>query len=192
MTWMRSLSWRGRIVLAACVVLAASVLYVLDEFVEDGNLDALAPGQVYRAGQLGWWEWGEVLGKMPFRTILNLRGAASGQPWYEEELGHAQERGTSHLDYKLSANQEPTLAQMEVLVGLMQMAEKPMLIHCKQGADRTGLASALYAYAVLGQPADEAAKQLSIRYGHFPWLTSRTGAMDRAFAAYVAAHPRTN
>jgi protein tyrosine/serine phosphatase len=71
---------------------------------------------------------------------------------------------------------------MNKIVQIMKDAPKPLLIHCKAGADRTSLASALYLHAV--QNDRDAEKQISIIYGHFPWLGSKTGAMDRSFEKY--------
>jgi len=55
----------------------------------------------------------------------------------------------------------------------MRDAPKPLLIHCKAGADRTGLASALYLGALEHQTRETAGWQLSILYGHIaiPWLS---------------------
>ena len=46
---------------------------------------------------------------------------------------------------------------------LLREAPKPVLVHCEGGADRTGLAAALY-LAAAGHPA-QADGQLSVRYG---------------------------
>jgi protein tyrosine/serine phosphatase len=64
-----------------------------------------------------------------------------------------------------------------------------VLIHCQSGADRTGLVAAIYEYAVAARPAEEAEEQLSLRYGHVPYLWSRTGAMDRSFEIFVRQKP---
>ncbi len=91
-----------------------------------------------------------------------------------------------HIDYALSAREELTIDQMRNLVRIVREVPKPLLVHCSAGADRTGLVSALYELD-RGQPPKVAVKQLSIFYGHFPWLGSRTIAMDQSFAMYVAA-----
>jgi hypothetical protein len=73
----------------------------------------------------------------------------------------------------------------------MSTLPKPMLIHCWGGADRTGLASALYLYGVKHQGSDQAAEQLSWRYGHLPYLWwSKTRAMDNTFNRYVDSSAR--
>jgi protein tyrosine/serine phosphatase len=71
------------------------------------------------------------------------------------------------------------------LLAIMRRAPKPLLVHCKSGADRTGLVSALYRFAIEGKGADEADRQLTVLYGHFPYLASRTRAMDDSFWAFV-------
>src|SRR5947209_4291769 len=75
------------------------------------------------------------------------------------------------------------------ILDIVRGAPKPLLIHCKSGADRTGLVAALYRYAEGGASAAEADRELSLAYGHFPYLTSRSGAMDDSFWAYVRANP---
>lgn len=164
-----------------------------DRFIEDGNFSIIVPGTLYRSATLSHHEWKEIRREQtPFRSVLNLRGVpkpGGTDDWYLREESLSAQSGINFYTLAISANHRPDLTTMETLVEMMRAAPKPLLVHCKQGADRTGLALALYAYAIEGQSAEEADKQLSIRWGHFPWLTSRTGAMDAAFYEYVAAHP---
>ena len=46
--------------------------------------------------------------------------------------------------------------------------------------------SAIYLFSHGARP-DEAERALSLRYGHFPYLGSKTRAMDDSFNAYVMA-----
>ena len=57
----------------------------------------------------------------------------------------------------------------------------PILMHCKSGADRAGLASGLV-IMFEGGTAAEALRQLSWRFGHFN--RSRTGILDAFFLRY--------
>ncbi len=59
---------------------------------------------------------------------------------------------------------------------------KPVLFHCKSGADRAGFMSALYLIVMEGRPAAEAKKQLHWRYGHFRF--AKTGVLDAFFDTY--------
>ena len=83
----------------------------------------------------------------------------------------------------MSARRELTQAEAADLIGIFKRAEKPVLIHCKAGAGRTGLAAALYVAAVakLGETAAE--NQISIRYGHISLPVSATYSVDRTFEA---------
>ena len=60
--------------------------------------------------------------------------------------------------------------------------EFPILIHCKSGADRAGLVSALI-MLLEGRSVRQAMKQLSWKYGHFKH--SRTGILDAFFMLYA-------
>jgi protein tyrosine/serine phosphatase len=56
------------------------------------------------------------------------------------------------------------------------------VLHCKSGADRVGFLAALYLMVHEGRPADEAMRQLSLRYGHFRF--AKTGILDAFFERY--------
>jgi hypothetical protein len=83
----------------------------------------------------------------------------------------------------MSASRELTPAQMAELAQILRDAPKPVLIHCGSGSDRTGLACALYLFDA-GYPAEAVAYQLSLRFGHFPYLWSGSWAMDNSLKAY--------
>jgi len=64
-----------------------------------------------------------------------------------------QRLGVEYFPYNLSDRQEVTDEQMEQILATIRRAPKPLLIHCKAGADRTGLVAALYHYGIEGQSA---------------------------------------
>ena len=72
--------------------------------------------------------------------------------------------------------------------GLCHDAPRPILIHCRSGADRTGLASVVYLARVAHADEETAERQLSIRYGHFavPFFSSAY-AMDESWEDMEAA-----
>jgi protein tyrosine/serine phosphatase len=74
---------------------------------------------------------------------------------------------------------------MDALVALLREAPKPMLIHCKDGADRAALASALYHLAIEGKPLAEADDELTVWYGHIPFITPHVAAMGRSLQTYA-------
>lgn len=151
-----------------------------------GNIHAVQPGQVYRSGQLDSSQFVRVIREDGIKSILNLRGAHPTSDWYETELAVAGHLGVTHYDYGISAERAVTPGQIADILRILRTAPKPILVHCQGGADRSGLVSALYEAEIEGMSPAQAAGQLSLRYGHFPYLGSKTVAMDRSFWAYVA------
>ena len=146
-----------------------------------GNIHEVEAGKVYRSGQLWPSQLSSLLRDKGIRTVINLRGENPDRAWYVDELQVAKAAGVHHISLPMSANREPNDALLATLIDTLSTAELPVLIHCEAGADRSGLASALYKFTVQHKTPQEADGQLSFWYGHFPWLTSRTGAMDRTF-----------
>jgi protein tyrosine/serine phosphatase len=149
----------------------------------DGNVHVLVPGVVVRSAQPSAARLDDIVREHGVRSVVNLRGPNVGQPWYDEEMAASRRLGLQHVDIALSARQELTPAQVDAVLALVDRAPKPVLIHCNGGSDRTGLVAAAWLYAH-GAPAAVADGQLALRYGHFPWLGSRSVAMDRSLAAF--------
>jgi protein tyrosine phosphatase (PTP) superfamily phosphohydrolase (DUF442 family) len=146
-----------------------------------GNIHEVERGMVYRSGQLGANQLATLIRAHHIRTVVSLRGENPGQSWYDAEVATTAAAGVKLVSLPMSADNEPGEALLASLLQVLATAERPLLIHCEAGADRTGLAAALYELVNMRQPPERADAQLSFRYGHFPWLTSRTGAMDRTF-----------
>jgi protein tyrosine/serine phosphatase len=156
----------------------------------EGNFHTVSAGILYRSAQPGKTELKAAVAEYGIKSVLNLRGANAGSPWYDEEIAASGELGLAHFDYPLSAKRFVTSKQIAEILDIVRQAPKPLLIHCKAGADRAGLVAALYRFAEAGASAAEADRELSLVYGHFPYLTSRSGAMDDSFWAFVRAAPR--
>lgn len=152
----------------------------------NGNFHAVKEGAFYRSAQLGRDELHSALRDHQIRSILNLRGAHPGQGWYDDEIAVSQALGVTHYDYGLSARRIVTTQQIGEVLEIIRNAPKPLLVHCKSGADRSGLVSALYRLVDEGASVDHADRELSLIYGHFPYLTSRSKAMDDSFWAFVS------
>lgn len=157
-----------------------------------GNFHTVEQGRVYRAGQINGAELEQAISSYGIRSVLNLRGAAPGEAWYDNEIAVSRTKGIAHYDYGISAERLVSVAQAEEILLAIRNAPKPILIHCKAGSDRTGLVSALYLFS-RGVDAKSAERELSLRYGHFPYLVGGTAAMDDSFDAYVgdSLHSKT-
>lgn len=164
---------------------AASIGAYCGVVVYDGNFHAVRQGVLYRSAQPGKAELESAARRHGVKSVLNLRGAHVGEPWYDGEIAAARELGLAHYDYPISAKRFVTGQQIREILDIVRQAPKPLLIHCKSGSDRTGLVAALYRYVETGESAAQADGELSLVYGHFPYLTSRSGAMDDSFWAFV-------
>ena len=162
------------------VISWASYFYLYGNFHKVDN-------DVYRSAQLFSFNMPYYLEKHNIKSILNMRNleTSQGKDWYENEKEISRNMNIAHIDYPIFNREEASMTQMNEIVRIIKNAPKPLLIHCKAGADRTSLASALYRYAI--RTDKNAEEELSILYGHFPWLGSKTGAMDRSFKKYQSA-----
>jgi protein tyrosine/serine phosphatase len=158
--------------------------------VETGNFHVVSLGKVYRSGQMDEAQWTDYIQKYAIKSLLNLRGEHHSSPWYQQEIRVAEKLGVTHYDVKISANREVDNETLDAILATMRQAPKPILVHCQAGADRSSLIAAVYLFAVEGQLAEAATNQFSLLYGHFPYLLSRTGAMDRSFWRYVGNRSR--
>jgi protein tyrosine phosphatase (PTP) superfamily phosphohydrolase (DUF442 family) len=171
---------------------AASLGAYCGVVVYQGNFSAVEAGVLYRSAQPDRDDLVTAAREHGIKSVLNLRGRNPGSPWYDEEIAASRELGLAHYDYPISAHRFVTRQQVAEILDIVRQAPKPLLVHCKSGADRAGLVSALYRFALTGTKAEEADQELSLVYGHFPYLTSRSVAMDDSFWAYVRETPRSS
>lgn len=164
-----------------------------------GNVRTVAEGRAYRSAQIAGpslrselagvfgHDLARVVRAHRIRTVINLQGPSPDKPWYQDELSVSQRVGVKHYDVALSDQRLPPPDRLKALFDILDSASYPILIHCKAGADRSGLVSALYLAVYRGVPPRSAVdSQLTWRYGHMP--IGRAVAMDRFFDLYF----RTN
>lgn len=121
------------------------------------------------------------------RTIVNLRGPRDCSSYALEQEACAK-RGIKLVNYQVRSRAAPTAAEIKGAKTLFEEVEYPILMHCKSGADRAGLMSALYMHFREGRPIEEAKGQLSLRYGHI--RQAETGVLDYFFERYLADNAR--
>jgi len=172
-----------RLVSIGCLAGALFLAGYLGTLRLTGNFHVVVPGEVYRSAQPSAADIAAYKRTHGIKTIINLRGENKGSPWYDAEIAAAKQLGIAHVDFGMSAKRELSRQEAAALVAVLARAEKPMLIHCEGGADRSGLASALYAAAVAKLDEEAAERQISIRYGHISLPLSPAYAMDRTFEA---------
>jgi len=139
---------RAKIAAGLIVVAALSVGEYLSVLQLTGNFNPLVAGELSRSAQPSTTQILCYEKSYGIRTIVNLRGENVGKPWYDADIAEARKLGIAHVDFRMSARRELMQAQAADLIGILARAQKPILVHCQQGADRSGLASALYVAAV--------------------------------------------
>jgi len=179
---------RVRIVIAALVVLMLPPAGYFGVYMRvQGNFHPITPGEAYRSAKLDREKLEHYIKRYNIKSIVNLIGEDPRKPWYQEELQVSAQHNIRHYDLTLSATDVPTTEDTRKLVEIFHTAPRPVLIHCKGGSDRSGLAAAMWKVIVDKEPKSEARKQLSILYGHLPF--GKTSALDHFFDKWDPALP---
>lgn len=132
------------------------------------NFHAIVEGRAYRCAQPGTDIIEHAVREHKIRTIVNLRGENEKQNWYQIEKAACARLGVRMIDIRLSASAYPSRENLLKMYDLFaDPANEPILLHCKSGADRSGMAAALWRMTALKQDAKTALAELSMKYGHF-------------------------
>lgn len=149
------------------------------------NFDRVGP-DVYRGNQPGpkrvkaWADKG-------IRAILSLRGP-SNQAFYALEKEAADNLGIQFEAVRLNARMASPSSEFIALFDHFRTLPKPWVMHCKSGADRAGLASAIYVMWS-GGTIEDARAHLSWRYLHLN--NKNTGICDYILETYDTARQET-
>jgi protein tyrosine phosphatase (PTP) superfamily phosphohydrolase (DUF442 family) len=147
------------------------------------NWGVVESGRLYRSNHPTPWQLEQAVRRHGIRTVINLRGhrEACGS----DALGRqaAAALGLEHIDAPLESRGAPHKDRVLRLAGIFGRMTEPGLIHCKSGADRTGLAAGIWLLA-RGGTVEAALDQLSLRFGHV--AAARTGILDAFFRSYAA------
>jgi len=146
------------------------------------NFRVVIPGRVYRCNHPTPWRLRLATRRYGLKTLVNLRGhRRCGSDALSREA--AQAIGLTHIDMAFESRNAPHRDRIERFERIYRTIRFPMLMHCKSGADRTGLAAGLV-ILFEGGTARQALRQLSWKNGHFN--SSRTGVLDAFFLRYQA------
>lgn len=133
------------------------------------NVRTVRPGRVYRSAQMNPERLAEFIRERGIRTVINLRGHCPDFAWYRDECRITHDAGVSQEDITLSAIRLPSPTELRRLVEVLDHSEYPIVMHCRQGVDRTGLASVAVRLLEPGVTLNEAERQLGWVYGYVPY-----------------------
>ncbi|WP_207536843.1 tyrosine-protein phosphatase [Sabulicella rubraurantiaca] len=151
------------------------------------NWGVVESGALYRSNHPLPWQLAEATKRHGLQSVINLRGRRDSCG--SDALGRqrAAELGLVHADQPFESRGAPHKDRILRLMELYQTLPRPILIHCKSGADRTGLAAGIW-HLMQGRTAADAARELSLRHGHV--AAARTGILDAFFEEYAKAEAR--
>ena len=115
------------------------------------------------------------------KAVLNLRGFAQ-QSYALFEEDSCKKLGLELISIPLSSSSAPQPEKLLEIIDIMEKIPKPFVLHCKSGADRAGLVSALYLIVIKKLSVAEAKKQLSFKYLHLDF--TKTGILDYIFDVF--------
>ncbi|MCS4093578.1 dual specificity protein phosphatase family protein [Rhizobium sp. BK176] len=170
-------------ILAACLALTGIATGAYPAYLQlSGNFHTVVEGEFYRSAQPSPQQLEAYVRDYGIKTVINLRARGDKGSWYAAEVGTTERLGVTHVDFPMSASKVLTLDRADELMKLMASLPKPILVHCQAGADRTGLASAIYSTRIAGRDEEAAERQLSFYFGHvgIPRL-SAAYAMDESW-----------
>ncbi len=171
------------IMVAGLSLLTILFMALLCYIEEQGNFHVITPDEAYRSAQLDRDELEHYARKYHLRSIINLRGKRPDKGWYLEEIRTARDLGIRHFDFDgIGASRPPSAQELKKLMHLMNTVPRPVLMHCKAGADRSGLAAAIWKVTEDGTSVRDARRQLSLRYGHMPF--GPTHVLDTYFDSW--------
>jgi protein tyrosine phosphatase (PTP) superfamily phosphohydrolase (DUF442 family) len=172
--------------LALAVMFLAEVLRI---FV-GANFFTVVPGKCYRSGQPNAAFLEHAQRHYGIQAVFNLRDENVDAAWYQEEKEAAGRLGLKLVNAGLASKEQPPEKDFQHFVLSLRDCPEPMLIHCANGNDRTGLAAGMYLLLRTDATIPEARKQLSIRYGHF--AVGKTLCLHRILDSYETWLAATN
>jgi protein tyrosine phosphatase (PTP) superfamily phosphohydrolase (DUF442 family) len=186
----RALSFVAALLVAIGVGLA--IAGPLHSFVFDSNLHPVVGGQIYRSAQPSEGDIDRWVPELGLRSIVNLRGARSqdDRVWLTEERAAASRNGAMHMSLRLSADDIPSAQTLRELVRIIDTAPRPLLLHCRAGAERSGLASAV-AVLLTGGDVAAARAEFALDKGFVYLVNPRLPRVLDDYEEWLAGEPST-
>ena len=128
------------------------------------NFHPVIEGEVYRSAQLSGGKLEEVITEHGIRTVINLRRPQSDEGWYQAEKSVTAQLGVAHHDVPMDLTFSPRIDRLIELRDLLENAPRPLLFHCRAGADRTGLAAVMTKLLDGESTLEEARAQVGLKY----------------------------
>lgn len=137
---------RKRIDHSILVVSIIAGLLLYNQFYIQANFREVIDNTVYRSAQPNEKQFRNWIEKYQFKTIVNFRSPEAEMG--AEEIAITDELGVELHFIKISAYRVFDFDKLAQLIEVLETCEKPILLHCRQGMDRSGTASAIAAWCI--------------------------------------------
>jgi hypothetical protein len=146
------------------------------------NFHTIQNGAAYRSKQPTADELSSYIDKYDIKTIINLRGKQPNAEWWQKQNAIAQQHNVKLIDIPIKGHKTVKPEQLRQII--LALDEDPaLLIHCRQGRDRSGLGAALYQIEKMGYPLSEAEEQLAMTpFGHIWFFYPKIRRLVRMWA----------
>ncbi len=130
----------------------------------------------YRSSQPTMYQLERDVKKYGIKTILNLKHYNPGSAYYVFEKEMCDRLGIKMVDIHIHSRGIPTVEQLQIARDTFEEIEYPMWMHCKAGADRTGIYATLFQYFHLKMPIEDTDQLKLYPFGHI--RQSNAGKFD--------------
>ena len=128
------------------------------------NFGTVTEGKVYRSAMPSGKEVKAKINRHNIKTVLRLVGIKDqNTESYEEESAAIAETDAKLLIASLPTSRKPYRSELQTLFSHLDSIKKdglPVLIHCQQGSDRTGLVSVIWLRDYENIPFQQAREQM--------------------------------
>jgi protein tyrosine/serine phosphatase len=153
------------------------------------NFGVVEEAVLYRSAQPGRWQLQRAFERIPFRTIVNLRGEDERDAWYRNERDFASENHITLINLKMRSHDVPKEDGLAQFFRIMQdPSSHPVLVHCRWGSDRTGLIVAAYRMKFNGYDWKKAAREMRL----YRFLFLLDDYQKKFLIEFEASLPRAN
>lgn len=102
------------------------------------NFHRVVKSEIYRSGQVQKGEY-QLLKDFGIKTVISLNDYGIAAFAANDEQEWAEAAGIEFIHEEMHPWNKPSLTQIKHVLDLITNAEKPVLIHCQGGSDRTGV-----------------------------------------------------
>lgn len=146
------------------------------------NFHTVSPGRFYRSAQMPRDELIDTIRAHGIRTVIDLRlnEDAPDETGFTEGAA-ARQAGAVYRHIPFSSSRVDQRTSLLALMVAYRELPGPFLVHCSSGTHRAGVASAIWLIEQAGRSPEEAAEQLTLKYGFFQ--------PERTLKAYMQGRP---